>query len=84
MENFWMYQVEKLEEEQARKKEQAGQQDEKQTEQQDGDEVWTGWWIQAGFWEFFLYIYWYSYVCIWWIHTKPSVVVYIDILFTVN
>lgn len=33
MENFWMYQVEKLEEEQAKQ--------EQQTEQHDGDEVWT-------------------------------------------
>lgn len=32
MENFWMYQVEKLEEEQAKRKQ--------QTEQRDGDEVW--------------------------------------------
>lgn len=33
MENFWMYQVEKLEEEQAKQKQ--------QTEQHAGDEVWT-------------------------------------------
>lgn len=33
MENFWMYQVEKLEEEQAKQ--------EQQTDQQDRDEVWT-------------------------------------------
>lgn len=33
MENFWMYQVEKLEEEQAKQKQ--------ETEQHDRDEVWT-------------------------------------------
>lgn len=32
MENYWMYQVEKLEEEQAKQKQ--------QTDQHDGDEVW--------------------------------------------
>lgn len=38
MENFWMYQVEKLEEEQAKQKEQA-------QPQRDGEEVWVvrGW-----------------------------------------
>lgn len=51
MENFWMYQVEKLEEEQAKQKEQK-----EQTEQRDGDEVWTAcddfsflllcWWLK--------------------------------------
>lgn len=41
MENYWMYQVEKLEEEQAKQKQ--------QTDQHDGDEVWMVWRVHDDF-----------------------------------